>query len=157
MPGWCIESLARHPQFVDTLATWHHAEWQSLVSPWTLDEARAELAGHVASEPYPITWVGLDENHALAGSISLIETDVPEFAHYTPWLASLYVRPECRARGLGETLVRTLLAHATGLGFECVYLFTPGTTAMYQRCGFVATATLPLGGRAVTLMECALP
>lgn len=156
MSGWRIETLSAQPQHVDTLAGWHHAEWRGLVANWSLEDARAELAAHVLSEPYPISWIGLDAEGALAGSVSLIETDVPEFAEYSPWLASLYVRPDCRGRGLGEALVRTLIAHAAGLRFPRVYLFTPGTTAMYQRCGFVATATLPLGGRTVPLMERAL-
>ncbi|MBK8067909.1 MAG: GNAT family N-acetyltransferase [Rhodanobacteraceae bacterium] len=156
MPGWRIETLSAQPQHVDALAQWHHAEWRGLVANWSLEDARVELASHVASEPYPITWIGLEAHGGLAGSVSLIETDVPEFAEYSPWLASLYVRPDCRGRGLGEALVRTLIAHAAGLRFPRVYLFTPGTPAMYQRCGFVATATLPLGGRSVTLMERAL-
>jgi len=156
MPGWRIETLAAHPLHVDTLARWHHAEWGALMAPWSLADAQAELRSHAHFEPYPVTWVGLDEAGALAGSVSLVETDAPEFAEYSPWLASLYVRPDCRGRGLGEVLVRTLTGHARGLGFARVYLFTPGTTAMYQRCGFVASATLPLGGRTVTLMEHAL-
>lgn len=153
MPGWRIGTLAAQAQHVDMLAEWHHAQWGELMAPWSLADARDELRAHVASEPYPITWVASDEDGALAGSISLVETDAPEFAEYSPWLASLYVAPAFRGRGLGEALVRTLIAHARGLGFPRVYLFTPGTTVMYQRCGFVATATLPLGGRTVTLME----
>lgn len=156
MALWRIESLAAHPQQVDTLARWHHEEWGALMAPWSLDEARAELSGHLVSEPYPITFVGLGADGAPAGSISLIETDAPEFAQYTPWLASLYVLPALRGRGLGEALVRTLLAHAAGLRFERVHLFTPGSMSLYRRCGFVATATLPLGGQTVTLMERAL-
>lgn len=157
MAPWRIESLSAHPQHVDTLAAWHHTEWGALMAPWSLADARAELHGHVVSEPYPATFVGLDAAGALAGSISLIETDAPEFAQYTPWLASLYVAPKSRRCGLGEALVRRLVAHAAALGFERLHLFTPGPTAMYQRCGFVATASLPLGGRPVTLMERELP
>lgn len=157
MSGWRIESLAGHPQLVATLAAWHHAEWGSLMAPWSLDEARAELLGHVDSDPFPVTFVALDASGTLAGSISLVETDAPEFAQYTPWLASLYVAPPFRRRGLGEALVRRLVDHAAGLGFQRLYLFTPGSPALYQRGGFAATATLPLAGHSVTLMERALP
>lgn len=77
MSGWRIETLAAHPQHVDTLAEWHHAEWGALMAPWSLADALAELRSHAQSEPYPVTWVGLDEEGALAGSVSLVETDAP--------------------------------------------------------------------------------
>lgn len=150
---WRIESIAAHPGVVDTLAAWHHAQWGELMAPWSLEDARRELREHVeASAGYPATLITLDDDDRVLGSVSLIPTDAPEFAEYTPWLASLYVAPSARGAGIGSALVRAIVDHADRLGFETLYLFTPGSPQIYLRCGWREQATLRLGDRDVVLM-----
>jgi predicted N-acetyltransferase YhbS len=151
--NWRIESIAAHPDVVDTLAAWHHAEWGALMAPWSLDDARRELREHVeASAGYPITLVALGGDDRILGSVSLVATDAPEFPEYTPWLASLYVAPAARGVGVGAALVRAIVEHAHRLGFATLYLFTPGSPQIYLRCGWREQATLRLGERDVVLM-----
>jgi GNAT superfamily N-acetyltransferase len=121
--NWRIESIAAHPDVVDTLAAWHHAQWGALMAPWSLDDARRELREHVeASAGYPITLVALGGDDRIRGV------------------------------GVGAALVRAIVEHAHRLGFATLYLFTPGSPQIYLRCGWREQATLRLGDRDVVLM-----
>lgn len=150
--NWSIESIAAEPGVVDTLAAWHHREWGELMAPWSLADARAELAECVVANGFPATLVAFDESRQPAGSISLIASDAPEFSEYSPWLASLYVAPSFRGRGLGKQLIDALVAHAHKLGFERLYLFTPVSPEIYRRSGWREIEKRQIGDHEVTLM-----
>lgn len=150
--SWSIQSIAAHPGVVDTLAAWHHREWGELMAQWSLADARAELAECVEADGFPATLVAFDGSRQLAGSVSLVASDAPEFAEYSPWLASLYVAPPFRGRGLGTQLIEALIAHARRLGFKRLYLFTPGSPEIYRRSGWREIGTRRLGDHEVTLM-----
>ena len=150
--NWIIESIAANPGVVDTLAAWHHLEWGELMAPWSLVDARTELTECVVANGFPATLVAFDELRQLAGSISLSASDAPEFSEYSPWLASLYVAPPFRGRGLGTRLIDALVNHAHQQGFERLYLFTPGSPEIYRRSGWREIGKRPIGDHAVTLM-----
>ena len=150
--NWIIESIAADPGVVDTLAVWHHRQWGELMAPWSLVDARTELTECVVANGFPATLVAYDESRQLAGSVSLVATDAPEFPEFSPWLASLYVAPLFRGRGLGTQLVDALVAHAQQLGFERLYLFTPGSPQIYRRSGWREIGKRQIGDHDVTLM-----
>jgi GNAT superfamily N-acetyltransferase len=53
------------------------------------------------------------------------------------YVSSLYVRPECRGRGVGDVLLRTALAFCRDRGVESVVLWpSPRSVPLYQRHGF---------------------
>jgi GNAT superfamily N-acetyltransferase len=148
-----IHFLDRHPELVPTLAGWHHAQWGYLYSHWTLDVATAELASHATRRTLPTTLVMVEDDVPL-GSVSLVLEDAPELCeHGSPWLASLYVRPEARGRGLGAMLVRAAVEHAAALGVAELFLFTPEHLAFYQRLGWRPLGRTALLGTPVDLMS----
>jgi GNAT superfamily N-acetyltransferase len=133
-----IEYLADHPAHIDTLARWHHAQWGALLTDWREDAARAELATHTARCAVPTTLVALEET-ILLGSVSLLATDDERLPRYTPWLASLYVQPAWRGRGLGRALVERVHHEARALGCSAIYLYTTAAMnlrAFYTRLGW---------------------
>ena len=137
------------------LASWHHAQWGHLYAHWTLEVAAAELADHATRRTIPTTLVAV-EGGLLLGSVSLVLEDAPEFCgHGSPWLASLYVRPEARGRGLGAALVQAAVAHAATLGVDELLLFTPEHAGFYQRLGWRPLARTSLLGTPVDLMSIA--
>ena len=150
-----IDFLDRHPHLVPTLARWHHAQWGHLYGHWTLEVATAELADQATRRTLPTTLVAVEAGEAL-GSVSLVLEDAPELCgHGSPWLASLFVRPEARGRGLGTQLVQAAVAHAATLGVEELFLFTPEHVAFYQRLGWRRLARTALLGTPVDLMTIA--
>lgn len=155
-----IRFLADRPGDVDTLARWHHAQWGDLYSDWSLDTATAELRDHATRRTRPTTLIALDDVGGpsgptpLLGSVSLVDEDAPELAaHGDAWLASLYVVPEMRGRGLGARLVRALVAHAAAQGVPRLWLFTPEHAAFYAKLGWRPLGRAQLRGVAVQLMD----
>ena len=98
-----IAPLCHSPQHLDALARTHVQAFGELLPAWTVQQARDELATHTAPDAIPTTWLALDGADWL-GSVSLLDEDDPRLGAYTPWLASLYVRPAARGRGAGVAL-----------------------------------------------------
>lgn len=147
-----IDFLADHPQHALTLARWHHREWGTLMPDWTRGDAERELTGHATRRDIPTTLVLLGDDDALVGSVSVLDEDASEFRDLSPWLASLFVAPPARGRGLGAQLVHAAVDHARCMGVPRLYLFTPDHASFYARLGWSVLGMRLLGEREVTLM-----
>lgn len=146
-----LEWLADYPALVDQLARWHHTEWQHLLPGWTVEEARADLARHARGPVIPTTIVAL-EGDRLVGSASLLERDIPGTEQWSPWLASVYVSPEWRGRGIGWRLVDRVMAEARTLGVAVLHLFTAGAEGWYAPRGWRVVRRLPHEGLSASIM-----
>ncbi|WP_290592826.1 GNAT family N-acetyltransferase [Arenimonas sp. SCN 70-307] len=150
-----IRPLAEVPGLAATLAAWHHAHWGHFYDPsdWSLQAATEELRDHATRRGRPTTLVAL-EGDAPVGSVSLVDEDAPEFTTVgDAWLASLFVRPECRGRGIGRALVRECVALAAREGVPRLWLFTPEHVDFYAALGWRDLGTATLRGHAVHLMD----
>lgn len=132
-----IRPLAERPEWVESLADWHYEEWGGLYgAAWSLALCRQELQRHAAAPGCPGTWVA-EEVGVLMGSVSVVEKDADELSEVAgPWLASLYVRPAARGRGLGRALIRAAEAAAREAGFPRLWLFTLEHTELYRALGW---------------------
>jgi GNAT superfamily N-acetyltransferase len=147
-----IVPLADLPALVDVLAERHHAEWGALMPGWSHAHARAELTDHANRRRVPTTLVAVDVDGEPLGSVSVVDEDAPEFADRSPWLASLYVWPRARRRGLGARLVEAAVELAAACGVPRLHLFTPDHRAWYEALGWQWSARRPLGAVDVDLM-----
>jgi GNAT superfamily N-acetyltransferase len=147
-----IENLANHPEWVALLARWHVAEWQWLNPGWTPEIAAAELRKQTDPSRIPTTLVAMAAGEPV-GSVSLLAEDLAGWEHLTPWLASLYVRQECRGRGIGKQLVRYALTEAQRMHVAQMYLFTPAHREFYTSLGWGFVTEAIAAGRAVTVMS----
>jgi len=148
-----VRFLADHPGLVTTLGQWHHAQWRHLFPDWTLEQTIDELRDHASRRDKPTTLVAI-EGDELLGSVSLLDEDAPEFKDRgDAWLASLYVVPEARGRGLGKQLVQALVAFAAAQGVERLWLFTPEHASFYARLGWRPQGSATLHGASVHLMD----
>lgn len=155
MTGVVIRPLADAPGHAATLAAWHHAHWGHFYDPleWSLQAATDELRDHATRRGRPTTLVALDGKEPV-GSVSLVDEDAPEFnAVGDAWLASLYVRPPWRGRGVGAALVRACVALAAREQVPRLWLFTPEHAAFYAALGWRDQGSARLRGHAVHLMD----
>ncbi len=147
-----IVPLAQRPDLAAILADWHFAEWADLYPGWTIEACRAELESHQDPDRVPTTLVALEGTQDLLGSVSLLLEDLPGCESFSPWLASLYVRPDRRGRGLGSLLLTAALAEARRLGIGQLFLFTTAHVGYYLARGWVVVSLASAAGRPVTIM-----
>lgn len=151
-----IELLADHPALLPTLAEWHHAEWGYLHPGSTLEDRIEWLRPEVQRGAIPYCLVALGEGGRALGSASVVEHDMDVHLDWTPWLASVYVHPKHRRRGVGAALVRRATAEAGALGVRDLYLFTPDQARFYERLGWRELLREEYRGTEVTIMTISL-
>jgi N-acetylglutamate synthase-like GNAT family acetyltransferase len=147
-----IDYLANHVEMAPVLARWHTGEWRNLLPDWTPEQAEAELRSHVTCRGIPTTFIAIEGKHPI-GSASLIESDLDGSDSLTPWVASVYVVPGCRGRGIGRQLVARAVEQARALGFASVYLWTAGQQAYYERLGWLPVERAQSHGHPVVIMR----
>ncbi len=150
-----IAALADASEHIQALACAHVQAFGGLLPDWSRSDAAAELRAHTGDADLPMTWVAL-EGDDWVGSVSLLQEDHPQIPQYSPWLATLYVRPSQRGRGVGARLVAHCVATAAQLQLPWLYLYCePGRVGFYRRLGWQWHADLPLGPLQVVVMRVA--
>lgn len=152
MPEIEYQWLADRGEALERLAAWHHAEWSDLAPGWSLDEATRELRDNLGRGTIPSTLVALSGADPI-GSASLLEVDFNDLPPFRPWLASVYVLPAWRNRGVGGNLVDRIVASARGLGLPRLYLFTTDMERWYGRRGWRVQAPARAGGEPGVVMH----
>jgi len=84
---------------------------------------------------FPITLIAVADNECI-GTISIFENDLKTQNDLTPWLASLYVIPNYRCKGIAEKLINRVRDVVKDLGFKTLYLRTEHTSGYYKRLGW---------------------
>lgn len=148
-----IDYLANHPALIPPLAQRCADEWANLYLAWGEGEAVEEFRTARTDGGIPATLAALDEHHALLGTVSVIEDDLPGFEHLNPWLATLLVLPEHRGRGVGAFLVREAERFAREAGRGEMYLFTEAADGLFRRMGWLEMAETTANGHEVRVFR----
>jgi predicted N-acetyltransferase YhbS len=145
--------LIDRPEFLPTVAAWHHDEW-GYIRPGDSVEARqqrlAEECGHCE---IPTTIIAV-ETGQVVGSISLLEDDMDTHKELSPWLASLFVAAEKRQQGIGAALVQRLIREAAAVNVKRLYLYTPSQERFYSRLGWTVLERTKYAGKPAVIMTC---
>jgi GNAT superfamily N-acetyltransferase len=172
-----IASLADHLDLVPAVAQWLYQEWDYLYPGGSLQTRTQQVYERAQPEGIPTVFIALAEGTPV-GTSCLLEYDSAvdraiEAAHLadvargqadpkwletrvipTPWLASVYVIPEYRRRGIASRLVCHAMQTAQRLGIETLYLYTDtaGAEALYQSLGWQVLERLVYPDMHTTLM-----
>jgi len=148
-----ITPLDDNTKFIPTLARWHQHEWAYLNPDTKSMESRvAEFQTHLGDAPIPSTVVAI-ENDELMGSASLVEYDLDSRKALSPWLASVFVGPEFRRRGVGGRLIQQIAETAFAGGVETLYLYTTDREAYYHHFGWSVVERTTHNGVAIVIMS----
>jgi GNAT superfamily N-acetyltransferase len=147
-----ITYLADHMHVAPVLAAWHYGEWSVLLPGWSYDDGLAELRTHIGRRQVPTTYVVLDGVEPV-GSASFVVNDPDIWLEYSPWLASVFVAPAWRGKGVGSLLVARAVEDARLLGLDEIYLYTTQQQAFYSRTGWVERERAIYNGHCVTRMS----
>lgn len=153
-----IVSIADRPDLIEVVAQWQFDEWGRLESGDSLEARVDDLRGQLeARTGIAATFVALEDDEPI-GTASVVEqTETiyrasPRQRDLTPWLASVYVPPGHRGRGIATALVRHAVAHVAACEVSPFYLFTDGARGLYERCGWRVIGTDRYGGLEMTIM-----
>lgn len=116
-----IKLLKDHPDYAPILAFWSFQNWyRERTIPFdTIVKSYLQRTGDGS---LPMAWVALDRGMPV-GMASLKENDLWSRKDLNPWLASLYVLPEFRKRGIAGELIRSVVDKTGGLGYGRLHLF----------------------------------
>jgi GNAT superfamily N-acetyltransferase len=145
-----IENIADHPALVETVARWQWGEWGHLDPDDSLAARIASLRDQMPDR-IPTTSIALEGGEPL-GTASLVMHDMDTHRELSPWLASVYVTPTARGRGVASALVRRVVQQAATLGIARLYLYTPDAQGLYEKLGWQAIGTEHFEGHHVTIM-----
>ena len=130
-----ISLLADLPHLSEKLVGPYIDEWRSISPDETADDRAARFRSYMNRDQLPIAWVAADGDEAM-GIAALREYDLPGREDLTPWLATVFVRPEFRGRGVASALCRRVEAGARRLGIAQLYLFTVDKQQLYRKLGW---------------------
>jgi N-acetylglutamate synthase-like GNAT family acetyltransferase len=147
--------LADHPQFLPTVAAWHHSEWGYIRPGDTVEARQKRLEAECGHREIPTTIIALEKGKLL-GSVSLLDEDMDTHKELTPWLASLFVAVEKRGQGIGAALVRRLIEEARELEVKRLYLYTPDQEKFYTRLDWSLLERTNYAGKPAVIMAYAI-
>jgi N-acetylglutamate synthase-like GNAT family acetyltransferase len=147
-----IRHLADCPAAIPQIARWLYEEWGRLFPGASVERGISRLQERLSRGRVPFTLVAL-ESEVVVGTVSLIGCDMDTRADLSPWLASLYVQPEQRRRGIGASLVEAVVSEARPLGIKTLFLFTDSSEALYASLGWQKMESCIYRGRDVVIMR----
>lgn len=130
-----IDYLANHPDWIATIAEWHHNEWGHLHENATLQRRIEKLEAQLNYDTIPIAFVAKLKSVPV-GSASIVKHDLPDRKDLSPWVASVYVLPEYRKQGIGSALVNKAVEKAHEMQIPRLYLFTWNQEKLYAELGW---------------------
>lgn len=143
--------LADHPDFIPTLAQWLHNEWGYLYPGATLATRTERMKSLMNRERMPLAVTAFDASGPL-GTASLVADDMESHPELTPWLASVFVGPEARRRGIGAMLVERIIEECRKLGFPRCYLWTGEEETFYAARGWTLAFREPFKDKLASVM-----
>lgn len=147
-----IIDLRAEPHHVATLAEWHQEEWAHLNPGETLAMRVQRMQAYLGDAFVPSMFV-CKFGDVLAGSSAVVECDMVDRMQLSPWLASVFVAPEFRRRGIGAALVKHVVEATRQAGFSRMYLYTPDEERFYQALGWSTLSRETYLGVEVAVME----
>jgi len=113
----------------------------------------AEQLRKLASRPeqYEVALVAV-VNGQVVGICLLVLAEFDAVHDVSPWLASLYVTPEYRKRGVARKLVEAIEGHARDNGVTQLNLYTGDAEEFYLKCGWTLSERGVASGEAYAFM-----
>lgn len=141
------------------LAARHAAEWGGLYDEavWNERIAVAEFEAMSSPESGDRTLLAFEPGRrsieSLLGSVCLLATDdLAGWEGVGPWLASLFILPAARSRGIGAALTAACLEAAATRGDAYLHLFTAGQECYYLDRGWRTIGTADAQGSRAAVM-----
>jgi GNAT superfamily N-acetyltransferase len=158
-----IVSLKDYPEYVDIVSKWCFAEWPEENADCGIDSqakyAQDLVENYIHTDAaWPTVLLAVLPSGECCGTVALDPQDMSsKRPNVSPWLASLFVPPQFRRRGIALQLVRGVQNVVRTLAdVNVIYLWSDvgkHQTVMYERCGFIEMERLHYCGNLVAIMK----
>lgn len=118
-----IVNLADCPEHLKTIVDWIWNEWGM---PGEYASLECMQKGALQKGSLPQTYIAVNEENVLMGTISLFRCELLARQDLTPWAGQLYVAPQYRGLGISKQLQNYLFRKASEMGYQYVYCFSGG-------------------------------
>ncbi|PCK09487.1 MAG: hypothetical protein COA42_03665 [Alteromonadaceae bacterium] len=153
----CVEivELSRHAQCISQLSLWQHEQWLAGKRNLSEECCRRDIEGrtaqfeeHLTALPFPVSFIARWGSRPI-GSVSLVCYDSDQYANSPEscWLSNLYVSPEHRRHGLGQSLIERVLSYGRQESLEKIMLFTGGLMPYYLSRGWAKVSEACISGK----------
>ena len=146
-----IDLLGNHLDLLPELAILHFNEWRHFSPDHTREDRVLKLQAIAQSGDVPFIVVAIDNNE-LMGSAALVNEDMSTRKDLSPWLASVFVKPEFRKNGVGTSLVRHIEGEAQKRGIQKLFLYTEHARKLYAALGWHELEAREYQGVSVVIM-----
>lgn len=131
-----IDILYNYPEHKETVAKYI---MNAFVDEKDRNQEKMEILkaffGSKHESLFPKTFIAIEDNKCM-GTISIFENDLKGQDNLKPWLASLYVEPKFRSRGIAYELMRKVMDTVKEMGYDILYLRTENAGNYYIEHGW---------------------
>lgn len=128
-----IYNLVEHKKYIPTVAKWVYDEWSSKYGE-RFEVTLKKTENTCNENKIPLTLIAFIDNEPV-GVVALWENDLESRRDIRPYMATLYVIPEERGKGIGKKLMEAAIQKAKELGEKRIYLIT-NIDNLYEKFGW---------------------
>lgn len=159
MTEWAIADLVDHPEWLEPIVDWQHAEWIRLSDAAALSqielskalhERQLHMQAHLTRTAIPGTFVAHTDGQPV-GSVSLVRYSGDPTAKL--WLTNIYVQPAWRYKGIGAALLAQGENAARDLEVKDLWLCSFDAADYYLKFGWRWEKTAELRGCPVEVLH----
>ena len=129
-----IQNLRLYPQHIEMVANWIYQEFGKGNPDRTLEYVINRFKNRNLNK-IPLSLIALIDNKCV-GVVSIFDNDLETRPELTPWLAGLYVNPNCRCKGVADKLITGVLEICKNINYNTVFLRTEHTSDYYKKHGW---------------------
>ena len=138
-----IINLADAPEHMEEVSRWLWEQW-SRAKGFSPEDILYRTRHACQRDTVPQMLVAVMEGRPV-GTVALWLTDVPTRLDLTPWMATLYVKPELRNYHIGQALQKASIEAAEKLRrYDWLYLITE-LDGYYEKTGWELVEHVPVG------------
>lgn len=151
-PSWRIRPLGERRDLIPALAAALWECWGTVFPEKTVAVRTAGLLARSEPDRLPTAVVATGPDGALLGTASILFDDMETRPDLNPWLATVFVMPAQRGRGLGAALCAAAEAEAWRLGVPRLHLYTFDKRGYYATLGWRDLETVDYSGQPTAIM-----